>query len=405
MKLINSSTFCCLIALICCTKGQEIKPPQYSGTSQSTLAYSTTSFSSLYPNTYAAGGVFLDGGAPIAKDGDNVYFIGYEPGETYGGYKTPAYEFNWTVYQGSNMDGLKPWKKWRPKKDGNWLMTEGDEAFWPAGLWVDTNRDWYTTVHIEFNYKKGFTGTEFKSWFRRIGAAKSTDKGSTWTYLGDIVTSDNPTDKTASFTGNYVDIGPGDQSLLVHDGYFYVIYDHTWQRKGGTAVTPDKARGTRIARCAISDKMTPGKWTKWYNGSWSQPALKGYDSNISFAGDRIQNISYNSYLKKYLAIGTYNGQVITAATSPSLANIQFSEPVKITDNTAEWGYYNDVWDGVTGSKNITGQSFRIYTGQAGAFSIKYTSLSLNESGSTQKVAVTPIFPSESVPDHNPGYQK
>lgn len=393
--------------LMGCSKAQSPGPTNTQPTPAlvSSPKYSITAFESVYPATYAAGGVFLDGGAPVAKDGEYVYYIGYEPGETYGAYKSPAYEFNWTVYRGSDMDHLTVWKKFRPKKDGNWPMPEGDEAFWPVGLWVDTNGDWYTTVHIEFNYTKGFTGSEFKQWFRRIGAAKSTDKGTTWTYLGDIVTSDNPTDRTASFTGNYVDVGPGDQSFLVHNGYFYVIYDHTWQRKGGTTLTPDKARSTRIARCAIGDKMAPGKWTKWYNGAWSQPALKGYDSNISFAGDRIQNISYNSYLQKYLAIGTYNGQVVTVATSPSLETIQFSDPEKLTNNSADWGYYNDQWDGVNGTKNTTGQTFRIYTGQAGAFSIKYTTLSLNADAAGVKVPFTPVYPAESVNDHNPGYTK
>lgn len=362
-------------------------------------AWTLTAFAPIYPTMY------VDGGASVAKDANSVYYLGYEPGEAYGKYKTPAYEFNWLVYKGKSIDNLALWKKWRPKLNGQWPMPAGDEAFWPSGLWIDTNGDWYTTVHIEFNYNNGVDIAQTKNWFRRIGAAKSTDQGSSWTYLGDIITSDNPTDSASSFLGNYVDLGPGDQHLFVDNDYFYVTYDNNWIRKTGSSVSPASVVSGRIARCAIKDKMGVGKWTKWYKGSWSQPGLKGYDTDITFAGHHFESLFYNTYLKKYIGIGKYNG-FVTLSTADNLENISFSEPMKLDTYTSDvWGFYNDPWDINSGSKNITGQNFRIYAGIGPSWGIKYATVTLNSGGMTDKIPFKQNYPAESVPDRNSGYER
>ena len=51
-----------------------------------------------------------------------------------------------------------------------------------------------------------------------------------------------------------------------------------------------------VARCAISDKMAPGKWKKFYNGSWSEPGLGGKASWVNG-----YCVMYNTYLKKYIS--------------------------------------------------------------------------------------------------------
>jgi hypothetical protein len=57
-----------------------------------------------------------------------------------------------------------------------------------------------------------------------------------------------------------------------------------------------------VARCAIADKMAPGKWRKFYNGTWDQPALGGKASYVNG-----YCVTYNTYLKKYLSFNYLSG--------------------------------------------------------------------------------------------------
>ena len=360
---------------------------------------SISEFTSVTPTIYS------DGGASVAAANGTVYYIAYEADQTIGKYKTPLYDNKWKVYRGADMDHLELWKTWRPKHDGKWIMEEGDEAFWPSGLWIDANGDWFTTVHIEFNYNNGIDVKQTKNWFRKIGVAKSTDMGSSWTYLENILTSDNPTDTAASFAGNYVDLGPGDQHLFVDKDYFYVTFDNNWIRKTDSSVLPAAVISGRIARCAIKDKMAPGTWTKWYNNSWSQPGLKGHDSDITFGGHHFETLFYSTYLKKYIGIGKYEN-VLTLSVVENLKNPQFTVHYKLDDYSANsWGFYLDPWNVESATKNFVGKTFRLYGGKANAWSIKYKTFSISSLKALAPKEFIPIYPSESVSDHNPIYQK
>ena len=94
-------------------------------------------------------------------------------------------------------------------------------------------------------------------------------------------------------------MGPADFDLYADTkgGYFYVTCWNGFVAKKGTV----NKFGTYVeaARCAISDKMAPGKWWKYKDGAWTEPGLGGKASRVMEPPIYGRTI-YNTYLKTYL---------------------------------------------------------------------------------------------------------
>ncbi|WP_194920254.1 RICIN domain-containing protein [Catenulispora rubra] len=148
------------------------------------------------------------------------------------------------------------------------------------GTWVDPDTgDWYGLVHNEFT-PEPFGAYSF-SHYDAIDYTKSTDQGHTWSIVGHAITSPYSTTRgdSTAFPNQTFDYGDGDPRLFVDyaSGYFYVFY-------GSRIVGKADAGGgfdglAHVARAPISSKMATGSWSKWYNGSWSQPGVGGLESN------------------------------------------------------------------------------------------------------------------------------
>ncbi len=139
---------------------------------------------------------------------------------------------------------------------------------------------------------------------REIHLASSTDKGLTWKYEGPLLTRDPPAAirKGHDFSGLTWDGGDGDHVIFVDEqgGYIYLFTNHyTWPKTGSPAAAFLRHR---VARCAIAEKMAPGKWQKFYNGRWSEPGVGG---KASFVNGYC--VTYNTYLKKYLSFNYISG--------------------------------------------------------------------------------------------------
>src|SRR5687768_14452455 len=78
------------------------------------------------------------------------------------------------------------------------------------------------------------------------------------------------------FSGSYYSNGLSDFGFYadVRGGYFYVFPEEAWIPKG----TFCGVWNVRAARCAMKDKMAPGAWRYYYNGTWEEPALGGKSS-------------------------------------------------------------------------------------------------------------------------------
>jgi len=148
-----------------------------------------------------------------------------------------------------------------------------------VGVWVDPDTgNWYGLVHDEFTPQPFGDGLHYDS----IDYAVSTDQGKVWTIEGHAITSPYSTarDDTSAFPNQTYDYGDGDPRLYVDtaSGYFYVYYGSRIVPKGG--VSGSTGGLAHVARAPISGKMATGTWSKWYNGSWSQPGVGGLESNM-----------------------------------------------------------------------------------------------------------------------------
>ncbi|MBD0742896.1 hypothetical protein BG418_15610 [Streptomyces sp. CBMA152] len=148
-----------------------------------------------------------------------------------------------------------------------------------VGVWVDPDTgDWYGLVHNEFTPQPFGDGLHYDA----IDYAVSKNQGKVWTILGHAITSPYSTarnDSTA-FPNQTYDYGDGDQRLFVDpaSGYFYVYYGSRIVPKGGVGGSTGGL--AHVARAPISSKMATGSWSKWYDGSWSQPGVGGLESNM-----------------------------------------------------------------------------------------------------------------------------
>ncbi|WP_054012437.1 discoidin domain-containing protein [Arthrobacter sp. ERGS1:01] len=144
-------------------------------------------------------------------------------------------------------------------------------------MWVDPDTgNWYGLVHNEFTPQPFGDGLHYDA----IDYAVSTDQGKTWTIKSQVVTTPYSTVRgdTATFPQSTFDYGDGDPRLFADtaSGYFYMYYGSRIVNKGGSWA----AFYEHVARAPISGKMAPGTWSKWYNGTWSQPGLGGKESNV-----------------------------------------------------------------------------------------------------------------------------
>jgi hypothetical protein len=150
-----------------------------------------------------------------------------------------------------------------------------------VGVWVDPDTgDWYGLVHNEFT-PEPFGANSF-SHYDAIDWAVSTNQGRVWTIKGHAITSPYSTKRgdTTAFPNETFDYGDGDPRLFADpvSGYFYVYYGSRIVPKLGT---PGSTGGlAHVARAPMSAKIASGSWSKWYNGSWSQPGVGGVESNM-----------------------------------------------------------------------------------------------------------------------------
>jgi hypothetical protein len=163
-----------------------------------------------------------------------------------------------------------------------------------GGIWYDAaDKKLYAPLHTEFRDLNPTT-------YREIHLATSTDKGLTWKYEGPIIADTPPgapRKSSKDFQGKLYSGGSGDHLIYgdERNGFVYVFTDHyTWG--GGKFVRHC------VARCAIADKLAPGKWRKFYNGGWDEPALGGKASYVNG-----YCVTYNTYLKKYLSFNYLSG--------------------------------------------------------------------------------------------------
>ena len=171
-----------------------------------------------------------------------------------------------------------------------------------CGMWWDkSTRTLYGLIHSEYDRGGG------KGWCgKKTRLATSTDLGLTWKLIGDILTRALPNVK--DYAGSCFEAGPADFDFYTDErgGYFYVTSWNSFVPKRGKMI--GFLMYSEVARCAIADKMAPGKWFKFRDGAWTEPGLGGKASRVGFdLRGMYGNTIYSTHLKKYLRIGVHIG--------------------------------------------------------------------------------------------------
>jgi hypothetical protein len=235
-----------------------------------------------------------------------------------------------TRYKGTNIDDAVK------QPDGTFNLTNPKwgkviNPYILGGMWYDSaSKTLYAPLHCEYDSVYG-GGNERLN--RQTHLASSTDKGLTWNYEGPIITRDVPGKPRPEpeYSGSLWNGGEGDFRLYadVSHGYVYVYTSHNmWPKPGNKG---PRFWATHVARCAISDKMAPGKWKKFYNGVWSEPGLGGKASYV-----QGENVIFSHYLGKYVSFNIGGG--LSACTD--LAKQDWTPSFRIPGGN--W-VRNDIW--------------------------------------------------------------
>jgi hypothetical protein len=265
-------------------------------------------------------------------------------------------------------------------------------------MWYDeSERKLYAPMHVEQNGQR--RSDPVAVWgCRKIVLATSTDKGKTWGYEGDIVTSEvyfYPHD-VYKFSGSDYCNGVADFGFYVdrRGGYFYIFPDQGWAPKGSGAMR----WGVCAARCAIPDKMASGKWKYFYNGKWDEPALGGKSSLV--APSHLWGVLYSTYADKYVCMFQGNQD------PPNQKNIDGVYIGACSDLAKQdwiWGYCPEAMFGFMTLLNAEGtdvgqcgQIFRYYA-YGGSLDFQRLDVKLSR-GHTVSTDLTPRYMFESHPE-------
>ncbi|MGA2618854.1 MAG: hypothetical protein ABSF26_14685 [Thermoguttaceae bacterium] len=275
-----------------------------------------------------------------------------------------AYEGRCPVlrYKGKDLEHLE-------RQPDGVANLHGGSGHLGCGMWWDApTRTLYGLIHTEYahNGKQGWCS-------KKTRLATSKDLGLTWTLVGDILTRALP--NVRDYSGSCFEAGPADFDFYadVRGGYFYVTSWNSFTSKQG------KLDGfmmySEAARCAIADKMTPGKWFKFCNDMWTEPGLGGKASRLGFDQRGIYgNTIYSTSLKKYLRIGIHLGVTddrgmpgvgfrdhsVCISTCSNLAKQDWSPMAKLFDEPANKLYGFTLSDAKGIDPVTCGQTLRAY---------------------------------------------
>lgn len=248
-------------------------------------------------------------------------------------------------FKGPNIDNMTRMEDgtYPPEVGLGWLL---------GGLWYDqAERKLYAPVHIEQEGNYRFHPAW--GWFsRKIGLATSADKGKTWKYEGDIVTPETyyHTRDAYKFSGSDTSNGVADFGFYVdtRGGYFYIFPLESWYPKGqwGARWAP------RAARCAIGDKMAPGKWRYFHQGTWDQPALGGKSSIIG--ASYFWGVIYSTKLERYVSISPYNKDPWWPPHAYNVDGVIIGTCTDLSKQDWVWGHFPEGMHGFMKLFNATG---------------------------------------------------
>ncbi|MGC4746249.1 hypothetical protein ACLQ28_11365 [Micromonospora sp. DT201] len=188
------------------------------------------------------------------------------------------------------------------------------------------------------------------------GLAYSTDNGEHFTLLGKTLAArDKAPDGS---TGNI-----GGMPYVLKDGYFHVYFTEFGM--------PVVARASVATVIDAAKRGTVSPWTKYYNGTWSEPGMHGRATEVVGASptnnyDSHGAAAYSTYLGKYLLTGSSGGQgqgiFLAIGDDPA----RFDTPSSMLSSNANKKPTLQPYEtivGADGSTNgVVGREFYVYYG-------------------------------------------
>ena len=194
-----------------------------------------------------------------------------------------------------------------------------------CGMWFDdTTGTLYALIHSEYDgnvLKRDKLWGRGAAWCRKkTRMATSRDMGLTWSDPKDVLTACLPgPGDWAKYSGPDFENGAGRlRPVRRHEGRLF-LRDLLERVRGKERPLEQVGTYVEAAQCAIADRMAPGKWRKYKDGSWTEPGLGGKASRVmepSIYGRTI----YNAWLKRYLRIGTTSASSNSRFPGPGLSD-------------------------------------------------------------------------------------
>lgn len=323
--------------------------------------YVTPSLPNLYnanPNLKVGWGIDSPTGHVII---DNEAWVIFNSGNQYGTHVKVA------RFKGADFEHTTR----RP--DGSIDVEKDLSTHFCGGMWYDNSTGiLYAPIHCEYEHDISPPA----GWCRKkVRLATSTDIGLSWTMEGDIVTDSlSKDDDWLKYSGSFFEAGPGDFDFFADSagGYFYIFSSNAYAPKNGTM--NNYLWFNEVARCAFSDRMAPGKWHKFCNGTWTEPGLGGHASKVSMDSYGIYGrVMYSTFLKKYLRIGVclavvdkrftdmgFRDGSIYISTCDDLTKQEWSPQLKLFDAPDNDKFGITLTDGNSIDPFVCGNTLRIY---------------------------------------------
>lgn len=211
----------------------------------------------------------------------------------------------------------------------------------------------FTILHLEhhFDSNHGFsedgvrTSENNAGFIASLALGYSPDNGDTWYYCGEIAThsceSIHPYYGFGSQAPDWMQYPPrdaGNGPFVVKDGYVYVyMIDYDVSYKMSLAVLRADLNEVIAAARAKKTEQLPYLFKKFYNGSFSEPAIAGKSTGVidEECPPNFASIIYSTYLQKY---------VLARCSSPAYATNDGDIVLNISDDLTNFrgnNYYID----------------------------------------------------------------
>lgn len=203
-----------------------------------------------------------------------------------------------------------------------------------GAVWRDPATGALVMLYHREIYTRDANGMTTGAFWSSIGAAVSTDGGSTFVDAGEVLTPDiELLSPNRGSSGN----GPGDLSTIVRDGWLYAYYNDNLE-DGSMVLAVARTSVAELAALA-NGGPAPVFW-KYRDGSFCEPGLGGAPSAI--ASGFNPSVIYSAYSDEFIMVATgYTGStnsMLTVMTSPD--GIQWSAPENLYAQLAPFRIYN-----------------------------------------------------------------